>query len=355
MDLLLNIGQFLLGLLFIVKGADLMTDGASAIAKRFGISTLVIGMTIVAIGSSAPEFVVSALAAIKGNTDMAIGNVVGSNIFNILAIMGATSLMAPVAASKGNIRHDVPFAALSSLVVFFAAFDAFFTPGAENEISRSEGLMMLCMFAIFLAYTMSIAKKEGAQELGNSGTPEIRKDGNSEIREFENSMIREFDDSEIRTSGTPGKQMPLRRSIMYVIIGLAMLISGGDFLVDGASGIASFMGVSQSIIALTIVSMGTSAPELAASMMAAKKGDTAMALGNVVGSVVFNVFFVLGTAATICPLALGNISFFDIATLVGSSALLWFFCKSHSALVKWEGVVMLLVQVAYYVILVLNE
>jgi len=354
MDLLLNIGQFLLGLLFIVKGADLMTDGASAIAKRFGISTLVIGMTIVAIGSSAPEFVVSALAAIKGNTDMAIGNVVGSNIFNILAIMGATSLMAPVAASKGNIRHDVPFAALSSLVVFFAAFDAFFTPGAENEISRSEGLMMLCMFAIFLAYTMSIAKKEGAPSDSPKGG-EVVDVGNSKIREFDDSMIREFDDSEIQTSETSGKQMPLRRSIMYVIIGLAMLISGGDFLVDGASGIASFMGVSQSIIALTIVSMGTSAPELAASMMAAKKGDTAMALGNVVGSVVFNVFFVLGTAATICPLALGNISFFDIATLVGSSALLWFFCKSHSALVKWEGVVMLLVQVAYYVILVLNE
>lgn len=345
MDLLLNIGQFLLGLIFIVKGADLMTDGASAIAKRFGISTLVIGMTIVAIGSSAPEFVVSALAAIKGNTDMAIGNVVGSNIFNILAIMGATSLMAPVAASKGNIRHDVPFAALSSLVVFFAAFDAFFTPGAENEISRSEGLMMLCMFAIFLAYTMSIAKKGAPSDSPKGG----------EVEDVGNSMIREFDDSEIQTSGTPEKQMPLRRSIMYVIIGLAMLISGGDFLVDGASGIASFMGVSQSIIALTIVSMGTSAPELAASMMAAKKGDTAMALGNVVGSVVFNVFFVLGTAATICPLALGNISFFDIATLVGSSALLWFFCKSHSALVKWEGVVMLLVQVAYYVILVLNE
>lgn len=354
MDLLLNIGQFLLGLVFIVKGADLMTDGASAIAKRFGISTLVIGMTIVAIGSSAPEFVVSALAAIKGNTDMAIGNVVGSNIFNILAIMGATSLMAPVAASKGNIRHDVPFAALSSLVVFFAAFDAFFTPGAENEISRSEGLMMLCMFAIFLAYTMSIAKKEGAPSDSPKGG-EVVDVETSEIREFEKSMIREFDDSEIQTSGTSGKQMPLRRSIMYVILGLAMLISGGDFLVDGASGIASFMGVSQSIIALTIVSMGTSAPELAASMMAAKKGDTAMALGNVVGSVVFNVFFVLGTAATICPLALGNISFFDIATLVGSSALLWFFCKSHSALVKWEGVVMLLVQVAYYVILVLNE
>lgn len=338
MEILLFIAKFLIGLVVIVKGADWMTDGASAIAKRFGISTLVIGMTIVAIGSSAPEFVVSALAAIKGNTDMAIGNVVGSNIFNILAIMGATSLVAPVAASKGNIRNDVPFAALSSLVVLFAAFDSFFTKDAVDEISRSEGLLMLCMFAIFISYTMAIAKKEN----GN---------GNENDNENENTTDIINDNDKEKTL----QQTSIFKSILLVIVGLAFLIMGGDGLVDGASGIASYMGVSQSIIALTIVSIGTSAPELAASMMAAKKGDTAMALGNVVGSVVFNVFFVLGTAATIHPLALGNISIFDISTLLIASALLWIFCKSHSALVKWEGVVLLLVQIAYYVILVINE
>lgn len=336
MEILLFIAKFLIGLVVIVKGADWMTDGASAIAKRFGISTLVIGMTIVAIGSSAPEFVVSALAAIKGNTDMAIGNVVGSNIFNILAIMGATSLVAPVAASKGNIRNDVPFAALSSLVVLFAAFDSFLTKDAVNEISRSEGLLMLCMFAIFISYTMAIAKKEN---------------GNGNENENENITDIINDNDKEKTL----QQTSIFKSILLVIVGLAFLIMGGDGLVDGASGIASYMGVSQSIIALTIVSIGTSAPELAASMMAAKKGDTAMALGNVVGSVVFNVFFVLGTAATIHPLALGNISIFDISTLLIASALLWIFCKSHSALVKWEGVVLLLVQIAYYVILVINE
>lgn len=340
MEILLFIAKFLIGLVVIVKGADWMTDGASAIAKRFGISTLVIGMTIVAIGSSAPEFVVSALAAIKGNTDMAIGNVVGSNIFNILAIMGATSLVAPVAASKGNIRNDVPFAALSSLVVLFAAFDSFLTKDAVNEISRSEGLLMLCMFAIFISYTMAIAKKENGN--GNH---------NENENENENTIDIINDNDKEKTL----QQTSIFKSIILVIVGLAFLIMGGDGLVDGASGIASYMGVSQSIIALTIVSIGTSAPELAASMMAAKKGDTAMALGNVVGSVVFNVFFVLGTAATIHPLALGNISIFDISTLLVASALLWIFCKSHSALVKWEGVVLLLVQIAYYVILVINE
>lgn len=328
-DYLIYIGEFLIGLLLIIKGADWMTDGAASIAKRFGISTLVIGMTIVAIGSSAPEFVVSALSALKGNTDMAIGNVVGSNIFNILAIMGATALVVPISASKGNLRNDVPFAVLSSLVVLFSAFDSFFTPGAENEISRSEGLLMLCIFAVFLSYTMAIAK-----------SPK----GNGETSEK----------SEEKTDGET-MLMPLWKSIAFVIVGLAMLIFGGDQMVTGASGIATLMGVSQAIIALTIVSIGTSAPELAASLMAAKKGDTAMALGNVVGSVVFNVFFVLGASATISPLALGNISIIDISTLIIASAMLWFFCKSHSALVRWEGIVLITVQIIYYAILIYNE
>lgn len=343
------IGQFLVGLAFIVKGADWMTDGAASIAKRFGISTLVIGMTIVAIGSSAPEFVVSALAAIKGNTDMAIGNVVGSNIFNILAIMGATAFVVPVAATKGNLRNDVPFAVLSSLVVLFAAFDSLFTKDAANEISRSEGLLMLCMFAVFISYTMAIAKKDNGQQTTDNGLP-----SNREIEESKNQEI-EDSNNQPKASKNEVKLMPLWKSILLVVVGLALLIFGGNWLVEGASGIASFLGVSQSIIALTIVSIGTSAPELAASLMAAKKGDTAMALGNVVGSVVFNVFFVLGTAATICPLSLGNISLIDIVTLLLASALLWTFCKTHSSLVKWEGAILLLIQIAYYTILVINE
>jgi len=334
METILFILKFLIGLAAIVKGADWMTDGAANIARRFGISSLVIGMTIVAIGSSAPEFVVSALAAIQGNTDMAIGNVVGSNIFNILAIMGATAFVVPVAASKSNIRNDVPFAVLSSLVVLFAAFDSFFTPGAVNQISRSEGLLMLCLFAIFISYTMAIAKNGEDSEPRNLEISEGEEKGDSEKKEV---------------------TTPLWKDIVYVLGGLAVLIIGGELLVDGASGIATKLGVSQSIIALTIVSIGTSAPELAASLMAAKKGDTAMALGNVVGSVVFNVFFVLGTAAVICPLSLGNISIIDIATLLIASGILWVFCKTHSSLVKWEGIVLLLIQVTYYTILIINE
>ena len=341
MQILLFIAQFLVGLVLIIKGADWMTDGASAIAKRFGISTLVIGMTIVAVGSSAPEFVVSVVSAIKGNTDMAIGNVLGSNIFNILAIMGATALIAPVTTSKGNIRYDLPFAVLSSFALFFAAFDGIFTSGTTSEISRSEGLLFLCIFAIFISYTFAISKK-GVISPDNGGYSHITED---KVDTTENN-------GETTIHILP---IPLWKSIILAIVGLACLIFGGDWLVDGASGIATTLGVSQSIIALTIVSIGTSAPELAASLMAAHKGDTAMALGNIVGSVVFNVFFILGTAATIYPLALGNISIIDITTLLIASGLLWIFCKSSSKLGKGEGAFLLLITVLYYVILILNE
>jgi len=321
--MILDIALFILGLVAIIKGADFMTDGASAVAHKYGIPTLVIGMTIVAIGSSAPEFVVSALSAAKGNTDMAIGNVVGSNIFNILSIIGVTSVLYPIAASKGNIRNDVPFVVLTSIVVLVAALDSLFSKDAICEISRSEGLLFLCMFAIYLSYTFAMAK--GGQD----------------------------NDTE-KSVGEEIKELPLWRATLYIIGGLAALIFGGDSLVKSASNIASALGVSQSIIALTIVSIGTSLPELAASVMAAKKGDTAMALGNVVGSAVFNVLFVLGVSATICPLAIGDISIVDIATLILASVLFWLFSKTHFEIKRWEGTILIIVQIFYYIYLVLN-
>jgi cation:H+ antiporter len=326
MDILVNIGLFIVGLILIVKGADWLTDGAASVARRFGIPSLVVGLTIVAMGSSAPELVVSVVAAIQGNVDMALGNVVGSNIFNILAIMGITAIVRPINVERGNIRNDVPFAVLSSFVIAVTAFDSFFSVNTtENNISRTDGLLMLCMFAIFISYTLSIASPAKT----NSEEPQ--------------------DDS--------SKEASLLSSTLWIIIGLACLILGGNWLVDGASGIASALGVSDSIIALTIVSAGTSAPELAASVMAARKGDTAMALGNVVGSCVFNVFFVLGTASTIRPLGIGGITGFDICTLLTASCILWLFCrfgKTHLTLTRAEGVIMTIMAVAYYTILVYN-
>ena len=320
MELLLNILLFSVGLLAIIKGADWLTDGAASIARRFGIPSIVVGLTIVAIGSSAPEFVVSVLSAVQGNVDIALGNIVGSNIFNILGIMGATALVRPVEVQRGNVRYDVPFAVLSSIVIAITAL----IPGScdTTEISRTDGLMMLCMFAIFIYYTISIAINQKSSDQQSS---------HEEV---------------------------LWKAIVVVIVGLACLVLGGKGMVNGASGIASAMGISESIIALTIVSIGTSAPELAASVMAAKKGDTAMALGNVVGSVVFNVFFVLGTAAAIQPLGIGGITPADILILLASSVILWVFCafgKKYYTITRTEGTFFVILMVAYYIYLIINS
>ena len=310
-----------MGLLAIIKGADWLTDGAASIAERFGIPTLVVGLTIVAIGSSAPEFVVSVLSAVQGNADIALGNIVGSNIFNILGIMGVTALVRPVIVQRSNVLYDVPFAVLSSVAI--AATVLLPDSCGKRELGRGEGILMLCFFAIFICYTLSIASSMKVTQEKKSS-----------------------------------KSVALWKSILGVVLGLALLFLGGNWLVDGASGIASAMGISESIIALTIVSIGTSAPELAASVMAAKKGDTAMALGNVVGSVVFNVFYVLGTAAAIQPLSAKGITTIDIIILLASSVLLWIFCafgKKNYTLTRSEGFVFILLMIAYYVYLIINE
>ena len=318
--------EFVIGLVAIIKGADWLTDGAASIAHHFGIPTIVVGLTIVAVGSSMPEFVVSVVSAFKGNVDMALGNVVGSNIFNILGIVGITALVMPITIDRRNMKYDVPFVVLSSLFIAITAFDSFFdtTNPVVNSISRSDGLLMLCTFAVFMSYTMSIAQKDQ-----NKATD---------------------------TPANERKQSPLWKNILFVLIGLVLLVAGGDGLVEGASGIARWIGISESVIALTIVSAGTSAPELAASVMAAKKGDTAMALGNVVGSVVFNVFFVLGTSAVIFPLGIGGVTATDILVLLGASVLLWIltaFGQKQLIITRTEGAILVIVAIAYYTYLVI--
>ncbi|MBR2183881.1 MAG: calcium/sodium antiporter [Prevotella sp.] len=318
--------EFVIGLVAIIKGADWLTDGAASIAHHFGIPTIVVGLTIVAVGSSAPEFVVSVVSAIKGNVDMALGNVVGSNIFNILGIVGITALVMPITIDRRNMKYDVPFVVLSSLFIAITAFDSYFEGNGNpvnNSISRSDGLLMLCTFVVFMAYTMSIAKKDQNNTDDN--------------------------DNNI-------KPKPLWKNILLAIIGLVLLVAGGDGLVEGASGIARWIGISESVIALTIVSAGTSAPELAASVMAAKKGDTAMALGNVVGSVVFNVFFVLGTSAVIFPLGIGGVTATDILALLGASVLLWIltaFGQKTLIITRTEGAILVIMAIAYYTYLVI--
>ena len=326
MNILLLIG----GLILILLGANGLTDGAASVAKRFHIPPIVIGLTIVAFGTSAPELTVSVSSALKGSADIAIGNVVGSNIFNTLMIVGCTALFAPIVITRNTLRKEIPLCILSSIVLLICANDAFLDKAPENILNRVDGLLLLCFFLIFMGYTFAIASKPVTME-----------------QQAEHPVIEE--ETEI-------KSLPWWQSILYIIGGLAALIYGGQLFVDGATGIARNLGVSESIIGLTLVAGGTSLPELATSIVAALKKNPEIAIGNVIGSNLFNIFFVLGCSASITPLRLSGITNFDLFTLVGSGILLWlfglFFAKR--TITRIEGGIMILCYVAYTVILIYN-
>ncbi len=311
--MIIHVILLLVGLVLILSGANFLTDGAAALAKRFNISSLVIGLTIVAFGTSAPELTVSVVSAINGSAELAIGNVVGSNIFNILMIVGVTAVVAPIRITRGTLTKEIPLAILSSVVVLICANDLFLGTGTENVINRADGLLMLCFFLIFLGYTFAIAYNHSDEE-------------SAEI-----------------------KSLPVWRCVVYIIGGLAALIFGGRLFVDGSSEIARSLGVGESIIGLTLVAMGTSLPELATSVVAALKKNPEIAIGNVIGSNLFNVFFVLGTSAAISPLPLGGITNFDLLYLLGASVLMFFVGKYHKErmITRAEGIVMILAYVIY--------
>ena len=324
MNILLLIG----GLILILLGANGLTDGAASVAKRFRIPPIVIGLTIVAFGTSAPELTVSVSSALKGSADIAIGNVVGSNIFNTLMIVGCTALFAPIVITRNTLRKEIPLCILSSIVLLICANDVFLDKAPENILNRVDGLLLLCFFVIFMGYTFAIASKPVTTE-----------------QQAEHPVIEE--ETEI-------KSLPWWQSILYIIGGLAALIYGGQLFVDGATGIARNLGVSESIIGLTLVAGGTSLPELATSIVAALKKNPEIAIGNVIGSNLFNIFFVLGCSASITPLHLSGITNFDLFTLVGSGILLWlfglFFAKR--TITRIEGGIMILCYVAYTVVLI---
>ena len=324
MNILLLIG----GLILILLGANGLTDGAASVAKRFRIPPIVIGLTIVAFGTSAPELTVSISSALKGSADIAIGNVVGSNIFNTLMIVGCTALFAPIVITRNTLRKEIPLCILSSIVLLICANDVFLDKAPENILNRVDGLLLLCFFVIFMGYTFAIASKPVTTE-----------------QQAEHPVIEE--ETEI-------KSLPWWQSILYIIGGLAALIYGGQLFVDGATGIARNLGVSESIIGLTLVAGGTSLPELATSIVAALKKNPEIAIGNVIGSNLFNIFFVLGCSASITPLHLSGITNFDLFTLVGSGILLWlfglFFAKR--TITRIEGGIMILCYVAYTVVLI---
>ena len=307
--------------MLILWGANALTDGAASVAKRFHISNLVIGLTIVAFGTSAPEFVISFLSSFNGSAGLAIGNVVGSNIFNCLMIVGVTAIVAPIPVGKGTLAKEIPLCVLSSIVLFLCANDILLDGGAANIISRSDGLMLLCFFAIFVGYTFAIAKNGAGEEEG-------------EIKSF-----------------------PVWKSVLFILLGLGALIGGGQLFVNGASGIARSLGVSESIIGLTLVAGGTSLPELATSVSAALKKNPGIAIGNVIGSNLFNAFAVLGASATISDLPLGGITNFDFATLIMASVLLWIagFFMGKRIITRPEGIFLVACYVAYTTYLIMQQ
>lgn len=327
--MLLDIIYLIIGLLLILWGADSLTDGSSAIARKWGVSDLIIGLTVVAFGTSAPELTISIISAINGNPGIAIGNVVGSNIFNVLMIVGVTALFRPISIERNIMTNDIPFVILSALVLLVIGNTKLLDAESTSVISRSDGLLLLLFFVIFLRYTFTQVKKEP--------TPiPLERKTHMEKQEPEMKML---------------------KAAIWVVLGLAALIFGGDRFVAGASGIARGLGVSDAIIGLTIVAAGTSLPELATSVMAALKGKTGIALGNVIGSNIYNIFLVLGCSATIRQLPFGDINNIDLLTLTGGCLLFWIFgwLFRERTITRPEGAIMTLCYIAYITYLVLQS
>jgi len=308
----------ILGFIFLIKGADLLVDGASAIGKRFGLSSLVIGLTIVAFGTSAPELILNIIASINGAGDIAIGNIVGSNISNILLIGGIAALIFPIRVQSGTVWKEIPFSLLAILVLFFFLNDAKIDQMGISVLSRIDGLVLISFFLIFMYYTFGIAK------------------------------VKESDDTEYET-------LDLRASLVYILIGGVGLFIGGQWVVNNAIVIASSLGMSESLMGLTILAIGTSLPELATAIVASMKQKSKLAIGNIVGSNIFNIFFVLGISATIRPIVFNEALNTDIFIGIIATLLLYYFAlsgKKSNTVSKMEGAVLVGAYVAYLVFLV---
>lgn len=316
--MILSTISFIAGIVLVILGADWLTKGASALARRFGISELVIGLTIVALGTSLPELVISVGSALKGSSGLSLGNVIGSNIFNGLLILGVAALIAPIKFNARMLTREIPFNLLASVVLLLVS-GSMLVGGAPGEcITRYSGLLLLCFLAVFMRYTFSITGDDAAE------------DGEQPV--------------------SAGK------IVLFIVAGLAALIFGGNVFVDGATAIARFFGLSEAVIGITIVSAGSSLPELAVSVSAARKGNVGIALGNVLGSNILNIFFILGCSATITPIALNGFSFVDYYVLLASSLLIYVVTRfgGRAIITRAEGGLLVAAYVGYTVYLLAN-
>ncbi len=319
--MLLNLGLILIGIVLVLWGADRLTDGAVAVAQKLKVSQLVIGLTIVAMGTSMPEFSVSMVSALKGTSDLAVGNVVGSNIFNTLLIVGVAALVSPIVITKTTVRKDIPFALVASVVLMMLCYD--------GKIERIDAGIMFAMFFIFMAMTLQSAK-------------------------IEKNVVQVDTQAIISETVSEKKAMAGWLAITWIVVGLSSLIFGSNIFVEGATKVASSLGVSDAIIGLTIVAGGTSLPELATSVVSARKGDSGIAIGNVIGSNIFNILATLGIAGIIHPMVLEGITMFDFSAMVTAMILVWFFSFTKYTIERWEGFVLTLVYVGYMVKLLMN-
>lgn len=320
---LLNIGFIIIGVALVIWGADRLTEGASSLARGMRVPEIVIGLTIVAAGTSAPELFVSLVSALKGTSDLAVGNVIGSNIFNTLLIVGCSAAVAPIAVAPNTVKKDIPFAIVASLMFFILCFDDMSSPHLwGNEITRQDGLILLVGFLAFMFYTFRMAI--------NSGQLKLREE------ELGVEPVKE-----------PRDYSHLWRNLAWIVIGLVCLIGGSNLFVDSATYVAHRFGIRQSIVGLTIVAGGTSLPELATSVVAAYKGRSAIAIGNVIGSNVFNILFILGVTAVIHPLRIMGITIVDLMTMLISIGLMWLFAITKYYVSRREGWVLILTFVGY--------
>lgn len=316
MNLLLQFVLLILGFVLLVKGADFFVDGASSVARMFRIPSMIIGLTIVAMGTSLPETSVSVSAALAGKNELAIANAVGSNTFNLMVVCGLCAVLCPLTIQKSTLKHEYPISlAAAAMLLIFGLMGML--------VGRIDGIILLVCFAAFLLWMVMSALK-------------ARKDSSDAAPE-ENARI-----------------LPIWQCILYIIGGAAAIIFGGNFVVDSASAIALRFGMSENLVGLTIVAFGTSLPELVTSAVASKKGEVDMAFGNALGSNVFNILMVLGLSAAISPMSFTIENAIDLAVLIGFSLLVWLFCHTKLKLERWEGGVMLALYAGYVVYICLR-
>ncbi len=320
MGLIISLALLFVGLLILILGADWLVKGASSIARRYGISPLVIGLTVVAFGTSMPELSVNIYAALSGATGLAVGNVVGSNIANILLVLGASAIICSLSVKSSTVRWEIPLALLASVLVLVVGSDQLLDGAVIDVITRTDGIVLLGLFAIFMFYIIAIVKSD--------------------------SNAIEIDDSEA---------LPTGRAVLYTVVGLVGLVAGGRLLVDQAVSLATLAGLSEAVIGLTVVAIGTSLPELATSVVAAWRKQVDIAVGNVIGSNIFNVFLVLGVSSVIAPLPVRDGFVVDALVMIAATLFLSvaLFLGKRGHIDRWQGILFVLLYFAYVTYLLL--